>query len=83
MGMKEEEERTALDMWVKFYTDAENSDTEEGVEFEANTFELPSGYVVEWYHVGFGQVMGCRFDTYEAAQLWLEKQGFVDLTPLI
>ena len=79
MGMKKEE-RTALDVWLKFYTNAENPNLEEEVEFEANTFELPSGYVVEWYHVDVGQVTGRRFDTYEAARLWLEKQGFVDFT---
>lgn len=68
-------EKTPLDVWLKFSTD----DNEE-VEFEANTYETTNGYAVEWYHVDVGQTSGRRFDTYEEAADWLEKQGFVDFT---
>jgi len=67
--------KVALEVWMKF-----DSDTDEEPTYEANTYQTPSGFVVEWYHIDVGQVSRVEFDTIEKAHEWYENQGYLDFT---
>lgn len=66
----------ALDVWFRFDDDSDEATC------EANVYCNDDGtYRVEWYHNAVGLV-GTQdgFPTHEAAQRWLEDEGFEDFT---
>lgn len=71
-------EKTALDVWLRF-----DSPEDEEATYEANTYkDVDAGgveiYRVEWYHTAVGQVTTISFSTYEKARAWLEAAGYQD-----
>lgn len=68
--------RTALDVWLKFDSDDDDEPT-----YEANTFALEDGtYCVEWYHSAVGKVSHEWFGTYRGACSWYERHGYQDFS---
>lgn len=73
--------RTPIDVWLKFYDPATDENGEEYLaEYEANTFMTDTGYVIEWYHNDVGQVIEIEFDTLADAYDWYEANGYQDFT---
>ena len=73
-----------LDVWLRSSDDEDHSDFEALPDgrfpAEANTYQVDSGFVVEWYLTAVGLVTSVPFDTYDAARQWLEAGGFQDFS---
>jgi hypothetical protein len=68
--------RTAVSVWLRF-----DNDEDETPDYEANIIREEDGtFTVEWWHDAVGQVTQVRFETYEAACVWLEENNYRDFT---
>lgn len=76
-------DKKPLDVWLKFVpVTGDTLDVpdyeDELADYEANTYHIGSGFVVQWYHTAVGLVSERWFTSYGEARAWLESEGFED-----
>jgi hypothetical protein len=63
------------DVWLKF-----DSPDDEEASHEANTYRVGTGYRIDWYHTGVGQVSSASFPSYAAVEAWYAENGYQDFS---